>query len=75
MSAPLFTDQDVLGHFDPSRIPPLAAFQVPQTRLDTEKEIPDLLKSESGQPPAPMQVSLADQKYKHLARPPQHSGC
>ena len=70
MAAPLFTDQDAMGHFDPSRIPPRVAFQVPHARLGIEKEISDLLKSESGQPPALTQVSLSGPKYKHLARCP-----
>ena len=66
-----FTEQDVAGQFGPSRIPPCVAFQVPHARPAIEKRFPDLLKIEDGQPPALIQVSLADPKYRHLARPPR----
>ena len=52
VSHPLFTDQEVLDHIGPSRIPPRVAPQAPPARLAIETEIPDLLKSESGRPPA-----------------------
>lgn len=55
-SPALFNDQDVMGHFDQSRIPPRVDFRVPQARLAFEKGIPDVLKRESGEPPAPIQV-------------------
>ena len=64
----LYTDQDVIGHFDPSRIPPRVAYQVPQARLEIEKEITDLLKSSPGHPPVLIEVALGDPEYRHLAR-------
>ena len=42
------TDQDILDHFDPSRLPPRIAFRMPQARAAIEKEITDLLKSQNG---------------------------
>ena len=63
-SPALFADQDVMGHFDQSRIPQRVAPRAPQERLEIEKEMPDLLKIEDGQTPA-------DPKYRHLAGPLQ----
>ena len=45
-------------------------FQSPQTRLAIEQEMSDLLKSESAQHPALIQVSLSNRKYKQPARHP-----
>lgn len=66
----LFTDQAVMGRFDHSRIPPRVASQVPHARLDIRKEITGLIKNESGQPPALIQVALKDPEYRHLWRVP-----
>ena len=70
LSKEMYTDQDVIDHFDPSRIPPRVAFQVPQARLAIEKEISDLLKSTPGHPPALIEIALDDPRYRHLARVP-----
>ena len=66
----MYTDQDVIDHFDPSRIPPRVAFQVPQARLAIGKEISDLLKATPGRPPALIEIALDGPRYRHLARAP-----
>ena len=69
-SPELFTDQDVLAHSDPSRIPPRVSIQVPQARKAIENEIADLLRSATGQPSAAIQVSLGDPRRRQLVRIP-----
>ena len=64
------TDDDILNHFDPSRLPPRIAFRLPEARTAIEKEISDLLRSEKGAPPAMLEVSLSDPRYTHLPRVP-----
>ena len=68
--APPLTDQDILGHSDPSRLPPRSAFRLPLARLAIEKEIGDLLRKDHHSPPAMIEVSLNEQKYRHLPRIP-----
>ena len=63
---------DILNHFDPSRLPPHIAFRLPEALADIAKEIPDLLCSEKGAPPATMEASLPDPWYSNLHRAPSN---
>ena len=69
-SSALYTDQDTIGHFDHSRIPPRVAFHVPQARRDVESEINDFLTSHDRQLPAMIQVPPDDPQFEHISRPP-----
>ena len=64
------TDQDTLGHFGPSRLPPRIAFRMPSARDAIEKAITDLPKEQKGAHPATIEISLDGPQYRHLTRPP-----
>ena len=68
VAAPLSTPlkgRDIIGPFDPSRLPPRIAFRLPLARLVFGKEIDDLLKKDRHSPPAAIQILLNDPKYRH----------
>ena len=61
-------DQQILDHFDPSRIPPRVAFCAPHTRTDIIKETDDLLQPHAGTPPSTAQVEFRDPRYLKMHR-------
>ena len=63
-----YSDEDVLGNFDPSRIPPRVAFRLNPAREAIEKEVNDLLTAKPNEPPAMIQVSLSDSRFKAVPR-------
>ena len=67
-TAAQLADREILGNFDPSRIPPRVAFCSPQARLAIEKDITDLLKHHCIIHPSMIASDLYDPKYKHLPK-------
>ena len=63
-----YSDDDVLENFDPSRVPPRVAFRLIPAREAIEKEVNDLLTAKPNEPPAMIQVSLNDSRFKTVPR-------
>ena len=61
-------DDEIVGQFDPSRIPPRIAFRLEKARTAIIKEIDDLLTPHGQDPTAMLQISLSDPKYRGIAR-------
>ena len=66
----IYSDPDILDHFDPSRIPPRVDFQDTQDRLSIQEATDDLIRSHDRQHPAMQHASLGDPQYKNLPRAP-----
>ena len=58
---------EIVGQFDPSRIPPRIAFRLEKARAAIIKEIDDLLTPNGHEPPAMVEASLTDPKYRGIA--------
>ena len=63
-----YNDDDVMQHFDPSRIPPRIAFKLIPAREAIEKEINDLIHAKPGEPPAMVEVALNDPRFRNVPR-------
>ena len=63
-----YVDQDILGGFGPSRIPPRVAFKLSPARMAIEREITDLLQSKNHEPPAMIEVASDDSRYRSAPR-------
>ena len=63
-----YVDDDVMQHFDPSRIPPRIAFKLIPAREAIEKEINDLIHAKPGEPPAMIEVALSDPRFRNVPR-------
>ena len=61
-------DDDIVGQFDPSRIPPRISFRLQKARDAIIKEIGDLLTPHGQGPPAMLEINMDDVEYKGIAR-------
>ena len=63
-----YIDQDVLGGFDPSRVPPRIASKLMSSRGAIHREITDLLQAKPNEPPAMVEVYLLDSRFNGVPR-------
>ena len=63
-----YVDQDIPDGFGPSGIPPLVDFKLTPEMGANEREITDLLKAKTNEPPAMIEVALSDSRFRTVPR-------